>query len=517
MGRTWSVKKLAFLLIILCFVANCIADNQSETVDDLIKTIRENPKDYKAIDKLVRLASKTKRIDFVKPVFNELINSKENSFSGYMGRALSNFMGGDQNMGLKDSLQAIEIAKQNKIDVPAGLYFHMGLFYLKSRIVPSARDYFEKTVTADPKYSEAHFFLAYLKDMQLNLKYRTRKGTVEKNEKYREEIKKIIEHLDKCSETASDDQIDLKIKSLVFAADILCDEKKNSEAIIRYEKAKNADPKKFHTLVDYGEVLSKMNEKEMAEVVWKERIKILGKGSEQGLSALRNIKMNKSKAIDFTNFLPHGKAVDYLSLVYNICKGNETLTETKYNFEHQNINYTLEVSYVPVKDKIQKITLNKKARLIVTNNQSKEVLINESLNVEHFQNHAFVKDIDNNGSLEVISGGFDSPNKLTVKIYQLSNDETKSVEITADCTGPISGIFFCDLDDDDKMEILKVSGNDNWIEIFKYENNKLVSVDKQFKSYFEYYVEKYGKMSKFDMPPHIFVHLNKAKEILKAE
>ena len=119
------MKKFAFLLMLLLFVVNCNAEDKAESLDSLIKKVQENPKDYKAIDELARLASKTRRVDFVKPVFIEYINSKDNTFTGYMGRALLNFMGSDQDMGLKDSMRAIEIAKQKNITVPAELYFHM--------------------------------------------------------------------------------------------------------------------------------------------------------------------------------------------------------------------------------------------------------------------------------------------------------------------------------------------------------------------------------------------------------
>ena len=331
---------------------------------------------------------------------------------------------------------------------------------------------------------------------------------------------------------------EVKYKSHVLLGGVLSGENNFTEALKQFDEARRIHPRQIHMDVDIGRVYQLMSKPDRAIQEWSKIQEMFGLASHEGLRAYRSAHKIRSKvAIDYTAFLPSGADSDYRVLVQNL----ETKNPTPSIRVPTNIAGMLDRYKSPVKMIRIDLDGDQKDELIVIEAANKwdtsrrtYSLAGPSLYVftqrggslamydSRFDQMWDVKtvDFDKDGKREIVFVAFNNPNIFNIVVMTHQGDRIKATFAQpVRCITPACGVFVDDLDDDGKMEIMTVSGEDLWVTVWRWEKSgtfKDSSAD--FPRFYLDYVKRYGKLSVEQLKkwPMVKLHLIQARKLVAA-
>jgi len=128
-------------------------------------------------------------------------------------------------------------------------------------------------------------------------------------------------------------------------------------------------------------------------------------------------------------------------------------------------------------------------------------------------------DFNADGKKEIVFGAFTSPNVFNVIVMTHHGRRyLNTYAQTVQCSASPCGVLIDDLDDDGKLELMSVSGEDLWVTVMRWtEDGTFTDASADFPDFYRDYLKQYEGVKREDIGrwPVIIEHLAKARELLK--
>lgn len=406
-------------------------------------------------------------------------------------------------------------------------YFLLGLKYGYQSVpnYKSSAKSFEKAIQFEPAYGPSYYHLARFEFAGVGPPQQSRAALRAAGKKHLASAIALCRAVEK----------NVKYKSHVLLGAVLSGENNFHEALRQFDEARKIDARQIHMDADIGRVYELMGDNDRAIKEWSKVQEMFGLASHEGLKAYRSAHKIRSKvAIDYRAFLPTGSDSDYRVLVQNL----ETKNATPSIRVPTNIAGMLDRYKSPVK----------MIRIDLDGDQKDELIVVEAVNKwdptrrtyslagpilyvftqrggnlavydSKFDQMWDVKtvDFDKDGKKEIVFVAFNNPNIFNIIVMTHQGDRLKATFAQpVKCVTPACGVFVDDLDDDGKMEIMTVSGEDLWVTVWRWEKSgtfKDSSAD--FPRFYLDYVKRYGKLTPDQLKkwPMVERHLIQARKL----
>jgi tetratricopeptide (TPR) repeat protein len=309
-----------------------------------------------------------------------------------------------------------------------------------------------------------------------------------------------------------------EVAAYVFLGRLYARRRRFDEALARFRAARGLDPAATYALVDLGAFLADLGRSEEAEREWEATVRELGAASPTGLEVLRARRKRAGDLIDLTHLLGPASLREYESLVAHVGSARRLPALP--------VDKVLE-PYIPL---FREVLIDvsedldgdeQRERLVLDAVQTDEAFPDQFLvsgavlrlftlgrtdpyifptRFQHFHK-LLVRDLDGDGYKEVILAGFREANLLTVVVLARMPAEVAgtgyslALVVSVRCSAPWAGCLVTDLDGDGARETLFISGEDGWVDIYRWQQSQARLANPDFPRFYTAFLERWSEMS----------------------
>jgi tetratricopeptide (TPR) repeat protein len=474
-----------------------------------------NPNDLDAHDGLVRCAVRMGKLPETVKWYQAQLNSRGPGLTGWAyGTARALLLSGDLE---QSSELCYGVLRLNR--ALGRVYYLLGVKYYSQ----AAPDYKASTnalrlaVRYEPGYGSTYYHLAYLEAgwkrdldeaVKLTRQSLERLRPVEQNERF-------LAH--------------------ELLGRLLVGRREYGAALAEFEKARQIGGDRIYERNNLGRLYELMGDRAGALREYAKVRERFGLANPQGLSAWRDGRRVASKsALDFSNFLPGGSASNYTALVSFILSPDPA---PEYTVSPKAARWLEATRTVVAKDETD-LDGDGTAEIVLVQAHQKwdpdikgyyfanpwlYVLTAEGgmpglfkSTFDHFENIAPV-DFNGDGNRELVFLAFSSPNILNVVVFtQVNRRYLNKFAMTVKCSIGACGVFIDDLDDDGKLELVSISGEDLWATVYRWQpGGTFVDASADFPMFYRDYVAQYKDFTAKELAewPMVGPHLAVARRL----
>ncbi len=393
------------------------------------------------------------------------------------------------------------------------------LYHRHSRAVGAAEEQFRRVIELDPTFARAYFNLALLAQERHGDKKRAAQLASQ-----------ALAHF------GSHQKLE-KLSAHVFLGRLYEEAERLEEACQQYQEAKDIDMMKAYGQVDVGRLEVSLGKCEREDVNRERALALaeMGWDSPVGLEILRDMKAEEDKLLDYTNLLPGADAPSYATLTGEVGLPEPVessavpqtlakhlsplnivvrLVETDLDGDGHEETVLVEARQFKIGERF----LLMKPVLHIFSSEGNS-LLDCALGYEHFWDLA-IRDLNADGIKELVATGIEGANKFSLNVITKFDTTFAPVfGISTSCWSPLSGMLVCDLEDDDKYEVVCVGGTDEWIDVYGWEGDGFVKKNASYPQFYTWYVKKmeadYNAWRRQDLD--VARHLAEAKAILAGQ
>jgi tetratricopeptide (TPR) repeat protein len=290
-------------------------------------------------------------------------------------------------------------------------------------------------------------------------------------------------------------------------------EGKDDDAVKQFQAARRLDVAATYALVNLGAFLADQGRTEEAEAEWDATVRELGADSPTGLDILRLRRQRAGDLVDLTHLLGLAPGADYQALLAHVGSPHRLPTRT--------IEEVLQPFLPPFREVFMDMAEDldgdgQRERLILDAVQSDQDFRDQFLlkdavlrlfsvdrtdpyvlptHFEHFL-RLLVRDLDGDGRKEVLLVGIRETNKLTVAVLgkvPMGYGLVLTVSVVA--STPWAGCLISDIDGDGAREMLFISGEEGWADIYRWRRSQPILADADFPQFYQAFLARWSAAS----------------------
>lgn len=304
-----------------------------------------------------------------------------------------------------------------------------------------------------------------------------------------------------------------QVAACVFLGRLYANDGKNDEAVKEFRAARQLDVASTYALVNLGAFLADHGRPQEAEAEWDATVGELGADSPTGLDILRARRQRAGDLVDLTHLLGMAPASDYEALLAHIGSPRHLPTLT--------VDDVLQPFLPPFRELFVDSGEDldgdgQRERLILDGEQGNKAfpdqfLVTDSVlrlfsvdgsepyvlptRFEHFL-RLLVRDLDGDGHKEVLLVGIRETNKLTVMVVgRLAVGYGLVLTASVVSSTPWAGCLIGDIDGDGSREMLFISGEDGWVDIYRWHESQPALADADFPQFYQAFLTRWSAAS----------------------
>lgn len=305
-----------------------------------------------------------------------------------------------------------------------------------------------------------------------------------------------------------------QIAAHVFLGRLYARHRDHTAALEQFHSARRLDPATTYSLVNLGSFLARIGRTQEAEREWDATLRELGADSPTGLDILRTRRERAGDLIDLTHVLGAAPSADYEALIGHV--GSPRRLPSLL------VDDVLRPYIPPARDVLidagEDLDADgQRERLVVDAEQSDAAFPDQFLirnavlrlfSVDRTEPYVFptefdhfykllVRDLDGDGSKEILLAGFRGTNRLTVAVLARGGRGYSPVlMVEVRCSTPWAGCLVTDLDGDGSREMLFISGEDGWVDIYRWRNSQAKPrANAKFPQFYVAFLRRWGSAS----------------------
>ena len=301
-----------------------------------------------------------------------------------------------------------------------------------------------------------------------------------------------------------------QVAAYVFLGRLYASARQYDEALERFRAARRLDVAATYALVDLGGFLADLGRGEEAEGEWQATLGELGADSPTGLDILRLRRRRAGDLVDLTHVLGSAPPSQYQTLLAQVGSPRklptlkvdpvlapyippfrEVLIDTYEDLDGDGQRERLVVDAVQTDRAFpdQFLVAEPVVRLFSAERSDPYVL---PTRYEHLYKF-LVRDLDGDGFKEVLVAGFRETNKLTVAVVsKLPTGYGLSLMVSVVCSTPWAGALVTDLDGDGSREMLFISGEDGWVDIYRWRRSLPALANAEFPEFYQAFLARWS-------------------------
>ncbi len=284
------------------------------------------------------------------------------------------------------------------------------------------------------------------------------------------------------------------------------------QALEHFRTARELDLAATYALVNLGAFLADLGRTEEAQQEWDATVEQLGADSPTGLDVLRARGRRAGDLVDLTHILGVAPPAEYQALLAHVGSPRRLPSLT--------VDEVLRPFIPPFRDLLFDISQDldgdgRRERLLLDARQSDrafpdQFLVTEAVlrlfsadrhdpyvlptRYEHLYK-LVVRDLDGDGKKEVLVVGIRETNKLTVAVLaSLPTGYGLSLMVSLVCSTPWAGCLVTDLDGDGSREMLFISGEDGWVDIYRWRGSRPVPANADFPEFYQAFLARWSQV-----------------------
>lgn len=322
-----------------------------------------------------------------------------------------------------------------------------------------------------------------------------------------------------------------QVAAYVFLGRLYASAREYDKALERFRAARRLDLAATYALVDIGGFLADLGRSGEAEREWDATLKELGADSPVGLDILRSRRRRAGDLVDLTHVLGGAPPAQYQSLLAHVGAPQrlpalrvdevlkpyippfrDVLIDTYEDLDGDGERERLVVDAVQTDRAFPDQFLVAEAVLRLFSSKRTEPYVLPT-HYEHLYKF-LVRDLDGDGFKEVLLAGFRETNKLTVMVVsRLPRGYGLSLAASVVCSTPWAGCLITDLDGDGRREMLFISGEDGWVDIYRWRGSQPRLADADFPEFYQAFLARWSgtSASELDRRPDLREKLRRAR------
>jgi len=302
-----------------------------------------------------------------------------------------------------------------------------------------------------------------------------------------------------------------QVAAYVFLGRLYASRRQYEQALEQFRTARNLDLATTYTLVNVGAFLADLGRTEEADREWDATVRESGADSPTGLDVLRARRRRAGDLVDVTHLLAGAPVSDYETLIAHI--------GSPRRLPSLPVDEVLRPYIPPFHDLLIDVSDDldgdgKRERLLLDAIQSDKAFPDQFLvsdavvrlfsadggdpyvlptRFEHFYK-LLVRDLDGDGRKEVLVVGIRETNKLVVSVLaELPVGYGLSLVGSVVCSNPWAGCLVTDLDGDGRREMLFISGEDGWVDIYRWQRSRPTPANADFPEFYQAFLARWGR------------------------
>ena len=302
-----------------------------------------------------------------------------------------------------------------------------------------------------------------------------------------------------------------QVSAYVFLGRLYASRQQYDQALERFRAARELDVATTYALVNLGAFLADVGRTEEAQQEWDATVRELGADSPAGLDVLRARRRRAGDLVDLTHILGVAPPADYEALLAHVGSPRRLPALT--------VDEVLRPFIPPFRDLLFDISEDldgdgRRERLLLDATQSDQAFPDQFLvtgavvrlfsadrddpyvlptRYEHLH-RLVVRDLDGDGKKEVLVVGVRETNKLTVAVLaKLPMGHGLSLMVSLVCSTPWAGCLVTDLDEDGSREMLFISGEDGWVDIYRWRESQPIPANADFPEFYQAFLARWAQ------------------------
>jgi len=490
-----------------------LAGEYAKAYESYAKAIRSRNSELDAHDGLSRCAASLGRYDEGCRFYEKMLRTNQDNPWLLYGAARMYLTAGDRQLASSAAYRSLRFNP----DLSRS-YYLIALMQTTDSMpnFKSATRAFEQALEREPDYGPAYYQLALLNA-----------GTGDSRLRAKTMAWRALE-------TLKPTERDVRYEAQVLAGALCAADGENAKALEVFEQALAEHGPTLYERVDVGLLLWRMGRKDEARAEWQKVIGVYGLAHPTGLLAYRQLYRNDAGNMDQSGFLPKNATPgDYRDLAFNMGQAGATVRSVtvpkelraamdeyrtpvfyeKMDLDGDGREESVVVDVRPTQDFGQEWKgenlphLNKRWRLasptLYVFTDRFGVVGNYSSHMDHFH-HVDAVDFNNDGIKELVLTEFGSGNQMNLVVLAKRDVQYHPVLVfPVVCTNGSSGVLAADLDGDGRRELLTVSGDCPWVEVYRFsDEGTFVECQKDFPQFYRDYVKRNGGLEPSVLASH---------------
>jgi tetratricopeptide (TPR) repeat protein len=322
-----------------------------------------------------------------------------------------------------------------------------------------------------------------------------------------------------------------QVAAYIFLGRLYGGEGRNDDAVKQFRAARQLDVAGTYALVNLGSFLTDHGRTQEAETEWDSTVRELGADSPTGLDILRTRRQRAGDLVDLTHLLGLASDADYQTLLAHVGSPRRLATRTIDEVLQPFIPLLREVFFDSGEDLDGD---GQRERLILDAVQSNQAFPDQFLVTDavlrifsadgsdpyilptHFEHFLklLVRDLDGDGRKEVLLVGIRETNKLTVAVVaKLPVGYGLVLTVSVVASTPWAGCLISDLDGDGAREMLFISGEEGWVDLYRWRASRPTLADADFPQFYQAFLTRWSAASPEELArlPQVVEKLRQAR------
>ncbi len=303
-----------------------------------------------------------------------------------------------------------------------------------------------------------------------------------------------------------------QVAAHVFLGGIYARRGENERALEQFRAARSLDPTSTYDLINLGDFLARIGRREEAEQEWDATVRELGADSPTGLDVLRARRERAGDLIDLTHALGQAPPSDYAALIANIGSperlpalpvdevlrpyvppNRDVLVDGSEDLDGDGQRERLVVDAVQSDEFLDQFLIRGAVLRIFSADSTDPYVF--ATRFDHFYKLA-VRDLDADGRREALVVGFRDPNRLAVAVLtKIGRSYAPVLMADVRCSTPWAGCLVSDLDGDGSREMLFISGEDGWVDVYRWRGSRAERANQDFPEFYTAFLRRWGDAS----------------------